>query len=590
MSIADVERPQRDRATPKLEWGSDAAVQTLRDLDVPYVTLNPGSSIRGFQDSLVNFGGNERPQLLLCLHEEHAVAIAHGYAKVTGEPLGVLLHANVGLMHASMAIFNAYCDRAPMIVLGSNGPLDAARRRPWIDWIHTTADNGVLVRDYVKWDDQPGSPPALVEAIVRGAQLARTAPCGPVFVGMDIPIQEEAIAETLALPDVKRFAPLPDPRPAPRLVSEAAARLVGAERPVMVVGRVTRSSRSWSHRIALAEALDAKVVTDLRAAASFPTDHRLHGGSIGYNGLSRESLTTIARADVVLGLDAIDLSGALAEASGDGDDAKTVIVASVDDYVHRGWSKDHQAPTPADIRLTATPEAAVECLLSELRVNDSEGHRPGTAGGSMGRDASRWDPSAPLSLAALVQRLLDKLATRPVCIAHVPLGWQGTMADFGHPLDFLGYSGGAGLGAGPGITVGAALALAHEERIVVGVVGDGDFSMGMSALWTAARYRLPLLMVVANNRSYYIDEQHQARIAGRRSRLQENRGIGQRMIEPEVDFATLAQAQGLVGLGPVRRTIDLDQALEAAIEAVSRGASVVLDVHVEESPDRPADD
>ena len=185
-------------------WGSDAIAAMLRALGVPYIALNPGASYRGLHDSLVNFLGNTRPQILLCLHEESAVSIAQGYAKVSGRAMGVLLHSNVGLMHGTMPIFNAWCDRVPMLVLGATGPWDAARRRPWIDWIHTAADQGALVRDYTKWDNQPASIPAAWEALLRAAQIADTAPRGPVYVNLDAALQEDRIGELPQLPDVAR--------------------------------------------------------------------------------------------------------------------------------------------------------------------------------------------------------------------------------------------------------------------------------------------------------------------------------------------------------------------------------------------------
>src|SRR5690348_4499953 len=158
----------------KETWGSDAIAALLRRLEIPYLALNPGASYRGLHDSLVNYLGNRDPALLLCLHEESAVAIAQGYAKVTGRPMGVVLHSNVGLMHASMAIFNAWCDRVPMLLLGATGPVDAALRRPWIDWIHTASDQAALVRDFTKWDNQPGSIAAAFEALLRAHQIACT--------------------------------------------------------------------------------------------------------------------------------------------------------------------------------------------------------------------------------------------------------------------------------------------------------------------------------------------------------------------------------------------------------------------------------
>src|SRR5258706_1588841 len=180
-------------------WGSDSIAAMLRALDLPYIALNPGASFRGLHDSLVNYLGNERPQMLLCLHEESAVAIAHGYAKAAERTMAVALHSNVGLMHATMAIFNAWCDRVPMLILRATGPWDAAKRRPWIDWIHTAADQGALIRDYTKWDNQPGSVAAAHQALLKAVQLADTPPRWPPYINLDAAVQEAQIG---ALPPV----------------------------------------------------------------------------------------------------------------------------------------------------------------------------------------------------------------------------------------------------------------------------------------------------------------------------------------------------------------------------------------------------
>src|SRR5206468_5859291 len=254
-------------------WGSDAIAALLRALDIPYIALNPGASFRGLHDSLVNYLGNERPQLLLCLHEESAVAITHGYAKASSRMMGVALHSNVGLMHATMAIFNAWCDRAPMLILGATGPWDAARRRPWIDWIHTASDQGALVRDYTKWDNQPGSVQAAYEALMRAVQMANTAPCGPTYINLDAAIQESKVGALPPLPDVSRFAPPPPVSPSNESLKTAAHLLSSARNPAILVGRVGRSMEGWKARVALAEKLQAKVLTDSKSPAALPTDH-----------------------------------------------------------------------------------------------------------------------------------------------------------------------------------------------------------------------------------------------------------------------------------------------------------------------------
>ncbi|MFM8556812.1 MAG: thiamine pyrophosphate-binding protein, partial [Betaproteobacteria bacterium] len=257
-------------------WGSDAIAECLRAMRVPWLALNPGASYRGLHDSLVNHLGNEAPQMLLCLHEEVAIAIAQGYAKASSRMMGAIVHSNVGLMHASMAVFNAWCDRVPMLILGATGPWDAARRRPWIDWIHTASDQGALVRDYTKWDNQPGSIAAAVEALLRGSQISQTAPRGPVYVNLDAALQESQLAAPVAIPDPARYVAPSASLPSPVDIDRAAALLSMSERPVILLGRVSRSEADWARRIELAEKLQAQVITDLKNAAGFPTAHPQH--------------------------------------------------------------------------------------------------------------------------------------------------------------------------------------------------------------------------------------------------------------------------------------------------------------------------
>ena len=240
-SIRELDRPVKLTSENAPGWGSDVVADTLRALNIPYIALNPGASYRGLHDSIVNYLGNETPQMLLCLHEESAVAIAQGYAKVTGKAMAAAVHSNVGLFHATMAIFNAWCDRTPVVILGATGPVDAAKRRPWIDWIHTAADQGAIVRDYTKWDDQPASPAAAREAIVRATWIANTAPMGPVYINLDAELQETKLGEPLAPIDVNRFMPATTAAPSPELVAEVAALLKSAKHPVILMGRVSRS-------------------------------------------------------------------------------------------------------------------------------------------------------------------------------------------------------------------------------------------------------------------------------------------------------------------------------------------------------------
>ena len=555
-------------------WGSDAIAALLRDMDIPYVLLNPGSSYRGLHDSLVNYLGNERPQMLLVLHEEHAVAIAHGYAKVTEQPLLAIVHSNVGLMHASMAVYNAWCDRLPVLLLGATGPVDAARRRPWIDWIHTSRDQGALVRGFVKWDDQPASVAAAFESLLRAKQIAQTAPKGPTYVCLDVTLQEEKLPAMPKRPDVTRYRAPDPPRAAPELVARAAAMLREAARPLLLMGRVSRSVDAWNARVALTEALNARVLTDLKVGAAFPTDHPLRAAPPGVF-LTPDAAAVVRDADVILSLDWVDLAGTLKQGFGNDDVGARVIQVSMDQVLHNGINMDHQGLPPTDLVLFCDPESAVVDLAREIGVQ--------TPAYSAVRATSTPVSSqrGPISIGMVADALRSALDGRDACLLHLPLGWAGDMWHFRHPLDFVGSDGGGGIGAGPGLTVGGAIALLGAARLPVSILGDGDYLMGATAFWTAANARVPLLAIVCNNRSFFNDEVHQERVAKTRGRPVENRWIGQRIDDPAPDLGMIARAQGLHGIGPVTDATALPQALRDAVEAVVQGKAVVVDVHVQ---------
>jgi thiamine pyrophosphate-dependent acetolactate synthase large subunit-like protein len=573
---AFIERPLPGKTGDAL-FGSDVVAEALRAVGVPYIALNPGASYRGLHDSLVNHLGNEAPTMLLCLHEEHAVAIAHGYAKVTGKPMAAALHSNVGLMHGTMAIFNAWCDRMPVIVIGATGPVDAMKRRPWIDWIHTARDQGALVRHYTKWDDQPATAEAAREAVYRGAWLASTAPMGPVYINLDAGMQEGRLESGPPPLDAARYCPRAVSAPAPGPLAEAAELLRSARSPVILAGRASRCPQAWEARIELAERLQARVATDLKIGASFPTDHRLHVGAPSvFPG--PEVLEALRGADVILSLDWVDLGGTLRSAFSGAMPSAKVIQVSLDHTAHNGWSMDHQALPAADIYLAADPDGAVPLLMETIGIAKHAHPPPMLASTSR---AAKPSPTGPLTVEHLASELREATKGRDVSLLHLPLSWNGAWWPLRHPLDFIGSDGGGGIGGGPGISVGAALALRGSGRLPIAICGDGDFLMGATALWTAAHYRIPLLFVIANNRSFYNDEVHQERVARMRERRVENKWIGQRIADPDVDLVKIARAQGAVGIGPVRSGEELAPAFENAIRAIEAGSVAVVDVRVE---------
>ncbi|HYH40469.1 MAG TPA: thiamine pyrophosphate-dependent enzyme [Burkholderiales bacterium] len=553
-------------------WGSDPIASVLREIELPYIALVPGSSYRGLHDSLVNHLGNRAPQMLLTIHEENTVAIAHGYAKTSGRMMGAGVHANIGLMRAVMGVYNAWCDRAPILILGATGPWDTMKRRPWIDWIHSSSDQGGLIRNFTKWDNQPGSPEAAMEAVLRAAQIAQTAPQGPVYVNFDVAMQEMKIGEMPRMPTAARYAPPRRVAPDPDLLADAAALLSNAKRPVILAGRCSRSIEGWNARVTLAEKLNAPVFTNIKLAAAFPTDHRLHPAPPNAH-LTPEAEKLVAEADVILSLDWLDLAGTLNDAFRRGPVGAKVIHVSCDAHSHRGWASDHQGLPPVDLYLMCETDAVVPPLLAAVR--------PRTASVELPAAPPLPAPAADaVSLRGVALALEEATRGIDVCYTRLPLGWNGAYTHFRHPLDYIGHDGGAGVGSGPGMTVGAALALKGSGRLPIALMGDGDFLMGNTALWTAAHYQIPCLIIVCNNRSFYNDERHQGRMAQARGRPAENRWIGMRIEDPDIDIAGMARTQGCTGIGPVTEPSALQSEIEKGIAAARAGEVVVIDARV----------
>lgn len=558
----------------RLGWGSDVPAQMLRRLGIPFIALTPGASYRGFHDSLVNHLGNERPEMLLCLHEEHAVAIAHGYAKVTGEAMAVALHSNVGLMHGSMAIFNAWADRAPMLILGATGPVDSAQRRPWIDWLHTSQDQGALIRSFTKWDDQPGSADACVESMTRAWKLTNASPRAPVYINLDAGWQEAKLAGEIAWPEPDRHKPMAATYPDPALITRAAEVLKEARSPLILFGRGARTRDAMEIRVRLAERTGALMLSDLKAGCMVPTDHPNHAGP-PINKISDAARTALTGADVILSLGWIDLGGILKQAFGEDPVTATIIHANDEAALHRGYGQEHYGLPPVDIEFACPSDPVAEALLDAL---------PGEA--KPARKTPKIAPVRPAQGDSLTMRdvaacLKDEVGETPVTFPALSRSWPHDLWPQREPLDFLGKDGGGGIGSGPGLAVGAALALKGSGRFVIATLGDGDTLMGITALWTAAKYRLPVLFVIGNNRSYFNDELHQEAVARTRGRVEANAWVGQRLDNPAPQIADLARAQGVEASGPIASHAELAAALATGVAALREGRPYLIDVLID---------
>jgi thiamine pyrophosphate-dependent acetolactate synthase large subunit-like protein len=568
-----------ERRQPK--YGSDLIVDLMRSLDIEYAAFNPGATFRGIHDSIVNYGGNRKPEVIFCCHEEYSVAMAHGYAKATGKPMAAITHDVVGLQHASMAMFNAWCDRVPVIVMGGTGPMDAARRRPRIDWQHTALVQGNIVRDYVKWDDQPFSIRSVPESLIRGYRIAMTEPKAPVYICYDADIQENELKETMEIPDLTRFAP-PSPLQAGReSLQRAAELLVKAKAPMIIADYFGRNPQSVPALVELAELLAIPVV-DKGWRFNFPNTHPL---DITYG--SKEYLQ---KADVVLGLDVQDLYGALVEVNRTTrvceyvtPPATRIIHITLNEMLIRSWAGDYHALQAVDVPICADTSVALPELTRICRnlLKKETGAMKAVASRFQSikqhHDALRkkWSQSVrqqndeTLSVPFLASELWSVIKNEDwVLVSRDVNNWARKIWDWTRPYQYLGGSGGSGVGYGLSAAIGAALAYRGSDKVCVDIQPDGDFLMTASALYTAAHHKIPLLIVMHNNQSFYNSEEHNMRIAQFRSRPVEGAAVGTHVDTPPVDFKKLAEGFGVYAVGPIRRGEDLRPAIEKALAVV----------------------
>ncbi|MEK6600886.1 MAG: thiamine pyrophosphate-binding protein [Candidatus Binatota bacterium] len=576
-------------------YGSDLIIDLLKALGIEYVALNPGSSFRGIHDSLVNYESSRQPnpEIILCCHEEIAVSVAHGYAKASGKPMAAIVHNVVGLQHASMAIYNAWCDRTPILVMGGTGPMNSAKRRPWIDWIHTALVQGNLVRDFVKWDDQPTGVEAIPSSIMRGHRIAMSDPKGPVYLCFDVTDQEAPLDKEIPLPDPGRFRPPAPLQAEAEAIKEAARLLCEAQNPVILADYLGRNNEAVLSLVELADLLAIPVI-DLGARLNFPNTHPLN--------LTGKNSELIANADVIMGLDVMDLFGALARHDAASHSSSPaikpgckVIHATLADLAVRGWTSDFQELAPVDVPIVADTKVFLPALIEEIRRKGKfsqgvvEERRKAFAAQHdeirarwQSELKKRWDerPISPPRLAHEVWEAIRKESW--LLVAGGFRSWPQRLWDWDKPGLYLGGYGGGGLGYAPGASVGASLIHRGKGTICVNLQRDGDLLYTTSALWTAANMRVPLLTVMTNNRVYYNDVEHQEKVAIARGRPVENKFVGMQMEKPAVDFANLARSFGISGEGPVTEPDKIRPALDRAIKVIKEeGRPALVDVIIQ---------
>ena len=584
--------PAHDNGTP----GSDFMVDVIKTLDIKYLPANPASSFRGIHESLINYGKNTMPEFLTCTHEESAVGMCHGYFKATGKPIMTLCHGVVGLQHATMAIYNAWCDRVPVLIVGGND-LDAAHRAPGVPTIHSAQDINAIVRDFTKWDDNPVSLQHFAQSFVRMYKIATTPPYGPVMMSLDGGLQTEPMredGERLYIP--KFFASAP-PQGDSGAVKEAARLLAGAEQPVIVVDRMARTPAGVKLLVEMAELLQAPVVNQANRM-NFPNTHYL-----------ARAASVINSADVIIGLELSDYWNTVNGFIDNGYEGvgqniskikpgtKLISVSSVDLLTKSNY-QDFQRFQSIDISMPGDAEATLPSLIDALKSAIGNDRKDAIAKrGAAIRQAHdkaleaakqaaaiAWDAS-PISTARLVTELyaqIKHLDWSLVSTSGNTSNWANRLWPMEKHHQWLGASGGYGVGYGAPASVGAALGNRDLGRVSVSIQGDGDLMYAPGVLWTAARHKIPLLAVMHNNRGYHQEVMHVQRLSNFRNRVA-NIGddlgpIGTSIMNPDIEYHKLAESMGWWAKGPIADPSDLAPALKEAVAVVQAGRPALVNV------------
>ena len=568
--------------------GADFMLEVIKSLGIEYAAANPASSCRALHESMINYGGNKMPELLTCCHEESSVAIGHGYAKIEGKPIISMVHGTVGTQHGAMAVYNAFCDRVPHIVILGN-EMDATARRGFVEWTHSAQDAAAIIRDYTKWDDAPTSLQHFAESMVRAYKIAMTPPMGPVAIIASGKLQEEPIEESnLRIPKLTMTIP---PQGDANALADLAKLLVNAENPVIVAGRVAHTPNGTKLLVELAETLQAPV-NDQRNRMNFPTRHSLYG------------VGSVPNADVILALEVEDIYMLTHRMSplnriGMGAPRRTamenakIVSISCSDLFQRSNYQDFARYNEVDMAIAGDAEATLPALIEACkklitpdrrRALDARGAKLAEAHKKMEEQnrqlaAQGWD-SSPLTTARVSAELWAQIKNEDWSLVGNDSffgRWPTRLWNFDKHYQFIGGSGGEGVGYGAPAAVGAALANKKYGRLTINIQNDGDLNYAPGVLWTSVHHKIPLLNIMHNNRGYHQEVMFVTTMAARANRDVSRAGIGTKLIEPNIDYASMAKAYGMQGIGPITDPKDVAPAIKRALQIVKSGEPVMVD-------------
>ncbi len=571
----------------RAEWGSDVVVEMMKQYGIEYAPANLGATYRGLLDSIINFGENKTPEIIECLHEEIAVGVAMGYGRATGKPAVALVHNVVGTLHAAMAIYNAYVDRIPVIVMSGTGPMSLKGRRPWIDWVHTALIQGNLVRDYVKWDDQPHDPESVPESFIRAYRVAMTEPKGPVYITLDAGWQEAKLSEPVTIPDISKYAVPTGVQGDPAFLRRTAELLANAESPLIIADHVGRNPEAVHHLVQLAEAGSIPVI-DSGGSLNIPSTHPLDvTGS-----------DAITRSDVIVLLDVEKLEQTFTISNRYNrqkeirikPDAKIVNIGLFDQWI-KSATLDFDRVWPVEFTIAADTNLAIPQLTQELQeifarnpdrkkvaderyaqakeFHDAVRRR---AKDQLEKDANRED----ISLAKLSHEVWNCVKGEHWIVTGDIGSWMRNLWELDKPGCLMGGQKAAGLGTALSRSIGAALAVKKAGGFCVAFIGDGESLYVPSSIWTAVHHHIPLLVILLDNGGYVGEGAHVTWTSEHRQRSTANKHIATEIQNPRVDFASLARAQGAYAEGPVENPSDLGPAIQRAFQVMKKESTLAL--------------
>ena len=568
--------------------GGDFMADVLNSLGIGYLAINCASSFRGLHEAVLNHAGN-KPEIITCVHEDIALHMGQGYAKIEGKPMAMACHGVVGLQHATMAIYNAWCDRVPVLVIGGN-IMEADKRMPGAEWVHSGVDIGAIVRDFTKWDDQPASLLHFAESAVRAYKIATTPPMGPVFLALDAELQENPIPDGESL-HIPKLGPVVPPQGDAAAIAEAAKMLVAAQNPIIICDRMARTPAGVNNLVELAETLQCAVIDNV-GRMNFPSRHPL-------NQSFRRGL--IGQADVVLAIEMNDLWGAINIFSDRIErrsrpatmrDAKIITLGVRDLYLKSNY-QDFGRFQEVDLDIAGDGEASLPALTDAVKrlidpsrrsAFDERGKKLAALHLAMVEESKSdatigWDAS-PITTARMCAEVYAQIKDEDWSLVgtSIRLTWPHRLWDFKKRHQWNGFSGGAGVGYNLPASLGAALANKKQGRFTLAFGGDGDFMFNPGTLWTAAHHKIPMLYILQNNRAYHQEYMYLVAMAARHGRDVGNAAIGTTITDPNIDYATIARAMGVYGEGPITDPKDLAPALARAIAVVKGGETAVVDV------------